>query len=475
MPKKKYKCSACQKEFTEEEAEDLITLHDPATGFTLCRECFNRTGQNDKKHYAMRHPEKMLEALASDGTQTVDAATQIAQAKQESNRYQKIVASTSPEDIKKHLDEFIIGQDRAKKTLSVAVYNHYKRLAYSAMIKQKKQMGYKIKENMPLKVQKSNIILLGPSGVGKTAILEAIADYLDVPFAITSSTTLTSSGYVGSDPESCIQKLYLAAGRNISKTEGGIVFLDEFDKLARKSGANNMVTTDPGHEGVQQALLKIIEGSDVDFMPDNKRKNPNAPTIHVNTENILFIVGGAFEGIEDIIENRLDIGGSNFGFNSEENDEDKLSDDAIDHYNELIDKVSTEDLKEYGIITEIVGRLPIICPLHQLKEEDLVKILIEPRNAIIKQYAVLFSMDHCSLKFKKDALTEIAHRALETKTGARALKTIVENVLLKTMYNLPTVMKASKNPGRIIVTGETIKDPDKISVSFAEDERACAN
>lgn len=473
---KKYRCSACHKEFTSEEAEDLVTLHDPATGFTLCRECFNKMGDDDKRHYAMRHPEQALELMSGDDSSEVDVAAQAAQTKQDLNRYQRIVASTSPEDIKNHLDEFIIGQDHAKETLSVAVYNHYKRLAYSAMLKQKKQMGYKVKDSMPLKVQKSNIILLGPSGVGKTAILEAIADYLDVPFAITSSTTLTSSGYVGSDPESCIQKLYLAAGKNIAKTEGGIVFLDEFDKLARKSGANNMITTDPGHEGVQQALLKIIEGSDVDFMPDSKRKNPNAPTVHVNTENILFIVGGAFEGIENIIEDRLDLAGGSFGFNQEDEDEDKLSDDAIDRYNELIDKVSAEDLKEYGIITEIVGRLPIICPLHQLKEEDMVRILIEPRNAIIKQYAVLFSMDHCSLKFKKDALNEIAHRALETKTGARALKTIVENILLRTMYKLPTIMKSSKSPGYVLITKELVKNPEEIKVTFpAAEEKACAN
>lgn len=293
----------------------------------------------------------------------------------------------------------------------------------------------------------------------KTALLKALAKYLDVPFAITDSSSLTESGYVGMDPETCIKNLYFAAGNNVQRAEHGIVFLDEFDKLARKSGTSRSTTADPGREGVQQALLKIVEGTVVNFNPTATRRNPDQPGINLDTSNVLFIVGGAFEGIEDVIEDRLSES-NGFGFGRD--DEDGLDDidDEAERYNALIDKIKTEDIKEYGIIPEMLGRLPIVCTLHQLKEEDLIHILTQPKDAIMKQYRKLFHLDGCDLKFDLDALKEVAHKALETKTGARSLRTIIENLLLDTMYDLPDLAAKSEDGIRPIVhvTKKNIED-----------------
>lgn len=262
---------------------------------------------------------------------------------------------------------------------------------------------------------------------------------------------------VGNDPESCIRNLYEAAGRDVKKTERGIVFLDEFDKLSRKSGENRSITADPGNEGVQQELLKIIEGGDVHITLAN-RKHPDAPTIKINTSNILFICGGAFEGIDKIIEHRIE-GANGFGFARKDTSGIDSVKDPIERNNKLIDLLEPEDFKKYGIMPEVLGRLPIICKMHQLKESDLVRILTEPKNAILKQYNVLFGMDHCSLNFDKEALTEIAATAIKAGTGARALRTIVEGILLDTMYDLPEIAEKADHGLRaqIHVTKQSVK------------------
>lgn len=320
-----------------------------------------------------------------------------------------------PREIKAHLDEYVIGQDAAKISLSVAVYNHYKRIFASDPSK--------------VEIQKSNILMLGPTGVGKTMLAQTLAKILDVPFAIADATTLTEAGYVGEDVENILLKLIQAADYDIELAERGIIYIDEIDKISRKS-ENKSITRDVSGEGVQQALLKIVEGTVANVPPQGGRKHPQQEFIQLNTSNILFICGGAFDGIEQIIEKRFS--GSALGFGAEVKAKSDMAKEKI------ISKVIQQDLVKYGLIPELVGRLPVITCLDDLDEDALVKILTEPKNAIVKQYQQLFALDGVSLEFSIDALRAVAAQAIEKKTGARGLRSIMEKTLIDTMFDIPS-------------------------------------
>ncbi len=332
-------------------------------------------------------------------------------------------SSLSPVKIKQHLDQYIIGQDHAKKVLSVAVYNHYKSLDATKEETDK---------NGKTEVEKSNILMLGPTGVGKTAIIKALAKMLQVPFAISDATTMTASGYVGDDPDTCIQRLLQAAEGDVKKAETGIVYIDEIDKIACKGDSRSH--RDIGGECVQQALLKIIEGSVVDGVWDDNNGGP----VSVDTSHILFIVGGAFAGIESIIRDRIIEPETRHpaGFCSEDGQKQDKQDNRDVSFNSVIDRVMQEDLHEFGMIPELLGRLPVIAPLHELGREDYCRILTEPRNALVKQYQEIFRRDNIDLAFSSDALEAIADRAMQSGTGARGLRSIMEQVLLDKMYTI---------------------------------------
>ncbi|MDR3290123.1 MAG: ATP-dependent Clp protease ATP-binding subunit ClpX [Rickettsiales bacterium] len=343
-----------------------------------------------------------------------------------------------PKDILKTLNEYVIGQDKVKKTLSVAVYNHFKRI------------NGEIKNDV--EITKSNILLIGATGSGKTLMAQTLAKTLDVPFAISDATTLTQAGYVGEDVENILLRLIQNADMDIKKAEKGIIFIDEIDKIGRK-GENMSITRDVSGEGVQQALLKLIEGTTSNVPAQGGRKHPNGEMYKIDTTNILFVCGGAFEGIEKIIMERTR--DTSIGFNAKvKSDKDEKA------KKELLNSIETEDLIKFGLIPELVGRLPIVAVTDDLDEESLIKILTEPKNAVVKQYKAIFESEGVELEFEREALIEIAKKAIKRKTGARGLRAIVENTLLDVMFSIPS----EKNIKKVIVNKDGIENSEKIEI-----------
>lgn len=357
---------------------------------------------------------------------------------------ESVPASLKPKEMKQHLDDYIIGQDYAKKVLSVAVHNHYKRIDAPEAL-----------NDDSVELQKSNVIMMGPTGSGKTLVAQTLAKILNVPFSMADATTLTEAGYVGDDVENILVNLVQAADYDIEKAQRGIIYIDEIDKIARKSDSASL-TRDVSGEGVQQALLKIIEGTVASIPPKGGRKHPQQELVKIDTTNILFVCGGAFVGLDRVVKSRAGKKGIGFGAN--------LSEDKRSH-SELLESVQPEDLLKFGLIPELVGRLPVIAPLRELDEEDLVRILKEPKNALTRQFTKLFSFEEVALSFNEDALLAVARKAIERKSGARGLRSVLEEAMLDVMYDVPSI----ENIQEVVITEEVITEGEYPEIVYKEE------